>query len=131
MQGHGAEATILVAEASTLIRLPICDYLRECKYKVLEAASSDEALVILGAEQITVDVLLSAVELTGSLDGFGLARWVRSNRPSVKILLAGTVDRAADIAADLCEHGPILKKPYDNQLVVDRIKRLLASAKRR
>jgi CheY-like chemotaxis protein len=106
--------TILVAEASTLIRLAICDYLRECKYRVFEAASGDEALTVLQADHMQVDVLFTEVDLPGVLDGFGLAKWVRSNRPTIKVLLAGTVDRAANVAADLCEDGPLLRKPYDH-----------------
>jgi hypothetical protein len=30
-------------------------------------------------------------------------------------------------AAELCEVGPTLKRPYDHKLVLDRIKRLLAA----
>lgn len=46
-----------------------------------------------------------------------------------KMLLAGTVAKAADAAAEICEEGPLLGKPYDQQLVLDRIKRLMASAR--
>jgi hypothetical protein len=45
------------------------------------------------------------------------------------MLLAGTVAKAADAAAEICEEGPLLGKPYDQQLVLDRIKRLMASAR--
>jgi hypothetical protein len=36
-------------------------------------------------------------------------------------------DRAAHAAGKLCEHGPILTKPYDHKIVLDHIKRLLAA----
>ena len=40
------------------------------------------------------------------------------------MILTG-LERAADAAAGLCEDSP-LPKPYEPQVVVDRIKRLLA-----
>jgi CheY-like chemotaxis protein len=108
--------------------MAISDYLRDCAYQVLEAANADEALTILTDGNTKVDVVFADVELPGELDGFGLARWVRANKKSIKVLLAGTVAKAADVAADLCEDGPMMSKPYDKQIVVDRIKRLLAAA---
>jgi CheY-like chemotaxis protein len=120
--------TILVVDASVLVRMVISDYLRDCQYRVLEAANSDEALTILSDDSVDIDVLFTEVELPGSIDGFGLARWVRANKTSVKVILAGTLAKTADVAADLCEHGPVFTKPYDKQLVVDRIKRHLAAA---
>ena len=59
--------------------------------------------------------------------GFGFAQWARSVRPELKILLAGTPERTVRNAAELCEVGPTLKRPYGHKLVLDRIKRLLAA----
>jgi CheY-like chemotaxis protein len=39
--------TVLVLDDDVLVRMPICQYLRDCGYRVLEAASADEATVIL------------------------------------------------------------------------------------
>jgi hypothetical protein len=41
------------------------------------------------------------------------------------------MERAAEAAAELFEDNPLLKKPYDPQIVVDRIKQLLAARKRK
>jgi hypothetical protein len=45
----------------------------------------------------------------------------------MKILLAATPERTVRNAAELCEVGPTLKRPYGHKLVLDRIKRLLAA----
>jgi hypothetical protein len=45
----------------------------------------------------------------------------------LKILLAGTPERTVRNAAELCEVGPRVKRPYDHKLVLVRIKRLLAA----
>src|SRR5262245_35108476 len=47
-----------------------------------------------------------------SLDGFGLAKWVREHRPGVEVILAGTLPRTVRQAEELCEEG-LLPKPYD------------------
>ena len=39
-------------------------------------------------------------------------------RPEMKILLAGTPERTVRNAAELCEIGPTLKRPYDHKLVL-------------
>lgn len=72
-------------------------------------------------------VLLTDIEVPGAINGFGLARWARSGRPELHTVLAGTPERTAHAAGELCEHGPILTKPYDHKLVLDHIKRLLAA----
>jgi DNA-binding response OmpR family regulator len=122
---------VLLVEDEVLIRFMLADYLRECGYRVVEAATTDEALLVLEQPDVKVDVLLTDVEMPGQMDGFGLAKWTRANRPDVVVLVAGSISRAAHAASDLCDEGPLLTKPYEPQVVVDRIKRLLASRGRK
>jgi CheY-like chemotaxis protein len=119
-----------VVEDEVLIRLVIADYLRDCGYKVHEAANADEALAILQAPEVSIDVVFSDVEMPGSMDGFGLARWVRSNKPDIQVILTSGVQRSADIAATLCEAGPLLQKPYPSEDVVQRVRQLTAKVAR-
>jgi CheY-like chemotaxis protein len=122
--------TILVVEDEVLIRLVIAEYLRECGYRVHEAVHAEEAMAILQAPDVLIDVVFSDVEMPGNMDGFGLARWVRANKPGVQVILTSGVERSADIAATLCEAGPLLSKPYPSQDVVDRIRQLASKASR-
>ena len=122
--------TILVVEDEVLTRLVIAEYLRECGYKVHEAASADEAVAVLEAPEVSVDIVFSDVLMPGSMDGFGLAKWIRARRPEIAVILTSSVDRSADIAGMLCEAGPLLEKPYEPHGVVDRIKQLMAKALR-
>src|SRR5438874_384004 len=73
-----APTTILVVEDEVLVRMLIADQLRNAGYSVIEAADADEALALL-AHTFNVNVVLSDVQMPGSLDGAGLARIVRSN----------------------------------------------------
>jgi CheY-like chemotaxis protein len=118
--------TVLVVEDEVLLRLVIAEYLRDCGYKVIEAADADEAVLVLKQPDLVVDVLFSDIEMPGSMDGFALAQWSRSNRPGLEVILTGTVPRAVNVAPNLCEEGP-LPKPYEPQSVHDRIRQLLAA----
>jgi DNA-binding NtrC family response regulator len=116
---------VLVVEDEVIIRMHISEYLRDCGYRVIEAANADEAVLLLSEPEIRIDLVFTDVEMPGSMDGFALANWVRSNRPGLGVILAGTPARATDAAADLCQSGPDLAKPYEPQLVLERIRRLL------
>lgn len=122
--------TVLVVEDEVLIRLVVADYLRECGYRVYEAVDAGEAVAVLQSPEVSIDVVFSDVQMPGDMDGFGLARWVRTNKPGVQVVLTSGVERSAEIAATLCEAGPLLEKPYPPQNVVDRIRQLVAKANR-
>jgi hypothetical protein len=41
------------------------------------------------------------------------------------VQLVGTISRAANVAAELCDEGTLMAKSYAHQIVADPIKRLL------
>ena len=124
--------TVLIAEDDVVVRMIGSDYLRGCGYRVIEVRNADEALTILRQGGTSVDVVLCGIAIGGTVDAFGLSDWVKANRPGLDMILAGSIPRAAKVAADLCDDGP-LPKPYEPWAVVDRIRRLRSarSARRR
>lgn len=116
---------ILVVEDEVLVRSVVAAYLRECGFDVIEAGGADEAIRVLRAE-VRVDIVFSDVNMPGSMDGFGLAQWVRRERPWLKVILTSGAVRTAKEAGDLCETGPILAKPYDHAELEQHIRTLLA-----
>lgn len=62
--------TVLVVEDEVLLRLVVAEYLRDCGFKVIEAAHADEAVMVLKQPDLRIDVLFSDIEMPGSLDGF-------------------------------------------------------------
>ena len=122
-----APASVLIVDADIVSRHVIADYLRQCAYAVIEAATITEAFRALAEPTLTIDVILCDVSAVGSKSCFELATWVRSNRPELEVKLVGGTEMAAQAAAELCESGPNLRRPYDPEAVVDYIKRLRAS----
>ena len=121
---------LIVADADVLIRNVLADYLRNCGYKVFEAATSDEVMLALEEGAAKIDALLADAELSGRFNAFELRIWVRDHYPDVEIVLAGNIDSAARAAGHLCDEGPHLKRPYDPESVAAHIKRLLAATRR-
>ena len=119
--GARGEETILVLERDVVTRAFLADYLRSCGYRVLEARNAAEALTILQESSEPIRVVLGDAE-----SGFKLSGWVKANRPKIKVILAANVERASQAAADLCEAGPHGKRPFDPQLLVQRIRSQLA-----
>lgn len=117
---------LLIVEDEVLIRLSVADYLRDCGFKVFEAADAREALDILATET-AVDLVFSDVALPGTMDGFALAQRIRAERPGLPVMLASGDSRKAAIARDLCENEPFFAKPYDIDDVVRRIRGLIRS----
>ncbi len=122
--------TVLFLEPDIIVRSEIGDFLRDCGFMVIEAAECDEAMQILSAADTTIDILLADATAPGTMDGFGLARWIRANKPDIAVILTGTPAQAAKEAGELCDDGPLLAKPYEPQLLLDRINRHMAARDR-
>jgi len=123
------QSSVLIVEADILIRNPLAEYLRECGYRVLEAFDAVEARQVLDDSSQTIDIVMADVDAPGE-GGFVFAAWIRGNYPGIEVILAGSVAKAAEKAGQLCQDGPALSKPYDHQIVLDRIRRLLAARDR-
>src|SRR3989337_342588 len=97
--------SILIVDGDIVSRHVIADYLRNCGYRVVEAANTEETFIALREATLSIDVILCDVSALGSESGFELASWVRTNRPELEVKLAGGVEMAAQSAAELCESG--------------------------
>jgi len=121
MRTPGDAATILVVEDETLTRMIGADMIAAAGFRVIEAASADEALIILeGAE---VELMFSDVDMPGSMDGLALAEIVHARWPNVRLLLTSGHHLLAD--ADIPDDGRFLAKPYDHRSVVAKIRTML------
>ena len=122
---------LIVVDGDVLVRHVLSDYLRTCGYTVIEAATTDEAASVLSDTTVDVQAMLCDADAPGQRSAFELRAWSRKERPEVEVILAGSVSAAATKAAELCDEGPQLKRPYDPQSVADYIKRIAGSQDRK
>jgi len=119
---------LLIVEDEPLVRIVLSDYLQECGFRVLEASTADEAMKIIDQASVPIDLVFSDVVMPGSTDGFGLARWVRANRPGLPLILTSGDAKKVEYAKELCEGQPFMAKPYDLKAIVARIREALGKA---
>jgi DNA-binding NtrC family response regulator len=118
--GAHRASTILVVEDDILTRMAAADHLRDCGYRVLEAADAEEARTLLRASE-PIEVVFSDVNMPG-VDGIRLAQWIAKEFPDLKVVLtSGDLRNAA--AAQIATH--FLAKPYDLDTLGRLIKTLL------
>jgi len=70
---------VLLVEDEDFVRISTADLLSDCGYEVVEAASAEEALALLGRE-LRVDFLVTDHLMTG-MTGVDFAHAVRERRP--------------------------------------------------
>jgi len=116
---------VLVVEDEMLIRLHVADSFRDSGFTVLEAADGAQALRILEQDP-SIDAVFTDITLPGDIDGFAVARWVRSRRPAAKVFLTSgevTAAHAERVAGD----EPFFAKPCDYTEVAEIIRGRLES----
>jgi CheY-like chemotaxis protein len=111
MSGPGK--TILVVEDDRDVRELALTVLEEAGYRVLEAASGDEAYrLLLAHPDLRIDAIFTDVVMPGRFDGIDIANAACELRPGLRVLYAtGFADLARDDrGSDM--RGPVLRKPY-------------------
>jgi CheY-like chemotaxis protein len=113
--------SILVVEDEVLIRIVAADDLVQAGFEIIQAGTADEALRVLQSS-IKIDLLVTDINMPGTLDGLQLARVVRANWPHIKIIIhsAQASIGLASIPADA-----YLTKPCLPALLIDTVNHLL------
>ena len=92
---------------------------------MIEAANGSEAITALQTG-IELDAVFSDIVMPGGVSGIDLARWVSTNRPDVRVLLASGF--AADAIAAQNDEMPdvdILRKPYSRTELAQSLRKML------
>lgn len=122
-QAEGTITVVLLVEDETLVRMFAADFLRDdAGFKVVEAVNADEALTVLEATP-DVRVLVTDVEMAGTLDGFALARLVGKAWPGIGIVVVS--GRALPHDGDLPPGARFLSKPYSPAALTEAIRGVL------
>ncbi len=113
---------VLLVEDDPEVRRVVRKQLAALDCAVLEAENGEEAADML--ESIpAVSLVVSDVVMHGSMDGHALARFARSFRPDLPvILMSGYTEAAGSISDDLAL--PILAKPFTREALYAAVSRL-------
>jgi DNA-binding NtrC family response regulator len=123
--------TILVVDDEPTVRTLIADMLAASGHTCITAATGIDAIRIVEADVIHIDLVLSDVMMPGELDGFQLAERVKELKPDAEVLLiSGYVE--PDTAAAIARRGiRVLRKPFRQQHLVDAVDQLFRARDQR
>jgi CheY-like chemotaxis protein len=105
--------TILVVDDNREVREVALAMLEAAGYRVLAAASGDDAYsLLLACPDLRIDALFTDVVMPGQLDGIDLAHAARLLRPGLPVLYASGFPNLARKRWDNEVHETVLRKPY-------------------
>ena len=113
---------ILIVEDDPLLKLLTVDIVESAGFVALPADNADEAVAILGARS-DIALLLTDINMPGSMDGLKLAHAVRNRWPPIKIIVVSS--RAPD--CDLPTDSRFFAKPYHAEKLISEIRSLIAA----
>ena len=125
---HGGTEKILLVEDDFAVRSLARRTLESSGYRVVEAATGDEALRICKDRGTKIDLLVSDVVLPGGINGCELADQLLGRMPSLKVLLVSGYSPGANA------NGPnpqerhnsfFLQKPFPPQTLIRTVRRCL------
>jgi len=113
-------STVLIVEDEYTVRLAIAWHLEEAGWRVLEAATAEQAIAIVRSET-PVDVLFTDIHLDSSGCGWEVAEAFRAVRPDIAVLYASgnTRDRSRCVSGSL-----FFDKPYRASDIVEACRRV-------
>ncbi len=114
--------TILIVEDDQLLRLLTVDIVEEAGFTALQADSADKAVAILEARS-DIALLLTDLNMPGSMDGLKLAHAVRNRWPPIKIIVVSS--RMPDCV--LPTYSRFFIKPYHSKKLISEIILLTAA----
>jgi len=124
MRLRGSETVLAVDEDPTTLEL-VERILISYGYRVLSAASGEEALAIAAAEPDKIDLLLTGVMLPG-IKGQDLAITMTADRPDVNILfMSGCFCPSMAHAASEKLADAFLQKPFAPSTLLQKVRRIL------
>jgi len=111
-------ARILVVEDDVFLRYALAEWLRAEGHEVAEAVSGDEAATVLYSI-MTVDLVITDVQMPGSLNGLQLARNIRAAFPSLPVIVVSGQPRPTSF--DEVGAAAFFLKPYDFDELTARV----------
>jgi two-component system, response regulator PdtaR len=121
MDGKLSAPAILIVEDDELQKLLTADIVEEAGFVAIAACDADEAVAILESRTDIV-LVLTDINMPGSMDGLKLAHAIRNRWPPVKIIVVSGLGLESGLPTDAC----FFAKPFQTDAMISEIRSLLA-----
>lgn len=112
---NGPQTHVLVVEDEILLRMRAVDIVEDAGFTAIEAVNADDALEILESRS-DISLLLSDIQMPGSLDGLKLAHAVHDRWPGIKIILVSGQIRPSE--TDKPADSRFFPKPLETKRMI-------------
>ena len=111
---------VLVVEDENFVRVDIASYLEDAGLIVI-TASNGEAAISLCNSGTSIDIVITDINLGGSVSGWDVAKCFRTVLPNMPVLYTSgeTIDRSHCVSG-----SGVLAKPYQNSDILKECQRL-------
>jgi len=109
---------ILIVEDEALIRYDLVDFFEDAGFQVFEADNAEVAIALMDANR-SIRIVLTDVQMPGTMDGMKLAHHIRDRYPPTLLLIASGEIRPT--AAELPTGAVFIQKPFDPRSVLSVI----------
>jgi PAS domain S-box-containing protein len=122
---HGSGETVLVVEDEPMVRSHVVRMLTRMGYQCLEAADGQEALELLSAREMPVDLVLSDIVMP-RMNGNELARQIATRWPELPVLFMSGYTDDEMLRRDLLAPSALfIQKPFDARAIAAKLRVLL------
>lgn len=121
---------ILVVDDDPSVRELICLFLESAGYQVYQAEGGREAMKLVTAPDIIVDILVTDI-IMPYMNGVDLANRICSVKPEIKVLFVSAYSAEILSSQNLCPEGAdYIRKPFGRELLLNRISQIWTSSPR-
>ena len=118
-------AVILVVEDEMLLRMRAVDMVEDAGYTSVEAVDADEAVAILESRS-DIALLLTDIQMPGSMDGLKLAHTVHERWPPIRIILVSGQLELANIV--IPPNSRFFGKPIEAGEMIAQMQKMIGHA---
>ncbi|MDR3468032.1 MAG: response regulator [Xanthobacteraceae bacterium] len=118
-------AVVLVVEDEMLLRMRAVDMVEDAGFASVEAVDADQAVAILESRS-DIALLLTDIQMPGSLDGLKLAHTVRARWPRIEIILVSGQLKPTD--SDVPSDSRFFGKPLEARTMIAVMQTMIGHA---
>jgi two-component system, response regulator PdtaR len=110
---------ILTVEDECLVSEYLGEVLEQAGYRVIATASADEAIAVLESRN-DIRIVITDINMPGSMDGLKLAAAVKDRWPPIKIII--TTGKTAPKSDELPADSQFVTKPYPPDRILTAVR---------